>query len=479
MADFTLIDANSGSSLSAAALEQTAEALVGTMKRAGAGVGDTVSLVIRDRFQLARWLMAGLLAEVTVNPINPQLSHEEISAILDAADTKLVISDQPLRVGRPTVRPTDATFGGPDARQDRGPDAARRSLRGSLLIFTSGTTGKPKGVALMGDQLASNAAAAVEALSLESGWVTASVLPLFHTFTLVSDLLTMWLTRGICVVCPAFGAAELGVIGAAMRRYQVRSYSGVPIVFKMLSRFGAPEDYVSLRFAVAGAAPLFEDTRLAYERLGHPVLPCYGLSETCCFVAISPPGAVVPGAVGKPSGIDVRIASDETTDGSRWAPSSVRGEICVRGPSVLRQGYWKGEHGSQVYRDGYFRTGDLGFVDDEGYLHITGRLKNMLNKGGEKLYLEDLDRVLSEAGFLRDFACVVTRCDEHEDQYACCVVVDGELTDDGRRDLRARIVSLFGAKAAPSRIVSLPEIPRSPTGKVQLLRLATMLEQVS
>lgn len=477
---FKLINAATDTCADRLRIHRLAGVFRALMNDRGAPADAALSLVIRDRFLLAQCVLAGLLSGLTIAPVNPDLSVDEMANVLAMADAKLLITDSE---GVQEAFASLAMAGNlvedvANEAEVLASDSDRSdALLGNLLIFTSGTTGDPKGVLLKGAQLAHNAHTAVQAFGFSSSWVTASILPLFHTFTLVSDLLTMWQVGGTCVVCAPFNAAAIPAISQAFAQYGVHAYAGVPIVFKMLGRFAAPEHFKSVRLAIAGAAPLYEDTRLAYARLGHEVLPCYGLSEACCFVAISPPGAVVPRTVGRPTGLELLVLAEDEGGIETPAGTGERGEICIRGNAVMPDGYWKRpQSGVDSYVSGFFRTGDIGFLDQQGYLHITGRRKNMLIQGGEKYYLEDFDRILAQLPEVRDSACIVTECKENHEAYACCLVIDGELNEDLAAQVRAHLVSRFGTKAAPSRIVRLNEIPRTPTGKTKIDLLRQLVE---
>lgn len=481
MHSFELVEASSGRRVNRATLNGLAQYCTSLMQERSADDGATLSLAIRDRFLLAQWVLAGWLAGYTVNPINPELTAPEFNNILVMADSRLLVTDRhDLQLATCPVVFVDRTPTFLAAENSASLGIELSQLKGGLLIFTSGTTGTPKGVLLTCEQLLNNAQTAVLAFGLQREWTTGSILPLFHTFTLVSDVLTMWLTGGTCVICDSFSAATMASIGAAFQRYDVSSYSGVPIIFRMLSRFGNPEQFASLRFAIAGAAPLFEDTRISYPRLGHDILPCYGLSEACCFVTITPPGEVVPGTVGKPANLELVVLGED--DNGKLVPVTAgeRGEICIRGASVITDGYWKRpDTRVDAFHNGYFRTGDIGFVDAAGYVHVTGRRKNMLIKGGEKFYLEDFDRALSGLDGLRDTACIVTRCDESDDEYTCCVVSEQVLDEALMAHIRQHLVGIFGTRAAPSHIVAIDEVPRTPTGKTQLDRLRKQVSELA
>lgn len=443
--------------------------LQGRLKRE---FGDTplrVSLVIRDRFALAQWIVCALLSGITVNPINPDLPIEQIETVFAAAQPDLVVTDVQ------GISSNGRIVWNPSILKEEAELRAPLQVTGLLLIFTSGTTGWPKGILLPAHQILANVHIAIDAFGFNATWTTASLLPLFHTFTIITDLLSMLLTHGQCAVLPVFSAANLTMIAEGIRDAGVNSYSGVPVVFQLLARFVDKVSMSAMKFAIGGAAPLPELVREHYyHALGHPILPCYGMSESTCFISISKPGNIRAGSVGKPAAeIDLVILnSDEpgTTD-----PLG-RGEIAIRGNSVIAHGYFKqsDEERAQHYQEDYFLTGDVGRLDEDGYLYITGRKKNMLIKGGEKYYLEDIDRVLLQKCNLNDCASVVLMGSNTDDDYVTFVVAQSLADAPDVTQLRRLIVGLFGSRAAPQRIEYVNEIPRSPTGKVHIAELLKM-----
>jgi long-chain acyl-CoA synthetase len=348
-------------------------------------------------------------------------------------------------------------------------DSLPRSMRshlpstdlGGLLVYTSGTTGDPKGVLLREPHIGSNVAFAIDHFGYDSSWTAASVLPLFHTFTIVSDLLPMLVSGGRTIITSGFSMNELKATARAFSDFRVQSYSGVPIIFDTLlaMRIVMPD---SLRFAVAGAAPLTEQTRSRYlKSYGHPIIPCYGLSESTCFAAASPLHDIRPGAVGRPANIEIEIFDEAGAP----LPTGENGEVAMRGPSVLSQGYYKdgGKHQEAFTRLGWFLTGDIGRFDEDGYLYITGRKKNMLIRGGEKIYLEDVDRCLSTHPGVSDCCTIQVASGRHEERCVAFIVWKGSEVE--KEVIVEHVMGALGPLSRPDEIVTTDQIPRSPSGK--------------
>lgn len=431
------------------------------------GAPGRVTLLSERRLEQAATIAAGLMAGFVVCPINPGSTPDAVGRLVRHAQTTLFVSDAPV----PAV---SGTPGQAEARTetllalgalDSG-TALPPAKSGGLLVYTSGSTGVPKGVMLTERHIGANVSFAVRHFGYGPDWVAGSLLPLFHTFTVMSDLLPMLLCGGRVIITPGFTISRLKATARALADHEVRSYSGVPILFDtmMAMRFPLP---ASMRFAIAGAAPLGETTRTRYaETYGHPILPCYGLTETTCFATVSSPGAIRPSSVGRPAGIEIDIVDDD----GRSLPANRTGEICFTGPSVLSGGYYAddGKHADTFRKPGWFRTGDVGRVDADGFVFITGRIKNMLIRGGEKVYLEDVDRCLEEHPSVGEACVVRVGARRHEDEAVAFVVArGGHGSTIDKAALGEYVVAALGPFSRLDAIVVVAELPRSPSGKLQ------------
>ncbi len=420
-----------------------------------------IALHTERRLAQAATIAAGLMAGLVVCPINPAATPDAVSRLVRHARTTLFLSDTPL------VGVSDAA-GLVDARTDvcLAPSGGAGTLpeggKAGMLVYTSGSTGDPKGVLLNERNIGANVRFACDHFGYGPDWVAASLLPLFHTFTVMSDLLPMLLCGGRVVITPGFAIARLKSTANALAEHAVRSYSGVPILFDTMlaMRFPLPG---SMRFAIAGAAPLSETTRTRYFSVyGHPILPCYGLTETTCFATVSSLDQLRPTTVGRPAGIEISVVDDDDAP----LPAGATGELCFRGPSVLSDGYYEdgGKHGEAFRRPGWFLTGDVGRVDADGFVTITGRKKNMLIRGGEKVYLEDVDRCLEGHPSVREACVARVGSRRHEDE-AVAFVVPREADID-KSALTAYVIAALGPFARLDDIVVVDELPRSPSGKL-------------
>jgi acyl-CoA synthetase (AMP-forming)/AMP-acid ligase II len=462
----------------------------------GIGAGACIAILSQRPLHQAVAIVAGIANGMIVNPLNPQLACAVLNAQLRHAQPAWLLVDEhagdgvadnidvPEGTRRMAWHDVFATADGiaPDAELLAAlADAANPADEaGGLLIYTSGTTGNSKGVPLNWKLIAANVRHAIGALGFAPGWVSGSLLPRFHTFTLISDLFPALFQGGKTVLVDSFDLRHVRCIVDAFLHHGVQSYSAAPIILEVLSGLRAWADAPAMRFAVAGAAPLKDKTRIAYlEAFGHPIIPCYGLSETTCFAAISPPDMIRPGAVGLPAGIEIKVVDEH---GASLGPDEA-GELLMRGPSVIGGGYFndhEGQFAAAFTPDGWFKTGDIGRIDGDGYVYVTGRKKNMVIRGGEKVYLEDVDRCLADCLGVIDCASIV-RCRPQEADQALTFIVTGgaPLTKD---EIAAHVRAGLTAQHVPDRVYVVERIPRTPSGKAshpELMALAARMDEKS
>jgi acyl-coenzyme A synthetase/AMP-(fatty) acid ligase len=463
------------STLGYGALVAHALALRDALHARGIAPGSCIALWSQRPLHQAVAIIAGLAAGVIINPINPGLSATMLEGQLGHARPELLIldddTDLPAGVGRDlrSARWSEL-FGQTDRCSTMMIEQALASVgaaadeHAGLLIYTSGTTGEPKGVLLGWREIRANVRHAIDALGYEPGWVAGSLLPRFHTFTLISDLFPALFLGGRTVLTDTFELPRAKFIVETFTRHGVQSYSAAPVILEAWCGLRAWANTPTLRFAVAGAAPLKEKTRLAYSTaFGHPIIPCYGLSETTCFATISPPDKIRPGAVGIRVGIEICVFDEFGS----LAPRGATGELAMRGPSVIRNGYFR-DHERRFAKaftsDGWFLTGDIGRIDEDGYVFVTGRKKNMVIRGGEKVYLEDVDRCLFEYLGIVDCASIV-RCEPGAADIAMTFIVTADSQPVARDEIDGLIRKMLTARHMPDRIYFIDRIPRTPSGK--------------
>ncbi len=261
----------------------------------------------------------------------------------------------------------------------------------ALLIYTSGTTGRPKGVMLDHANLSATAELIIAWFEMTPETRCLLVLPLFHVNGIMVSVVSPLLARGSTFIAERFHAASFW---ATVEQVRPTFFSAVPTIYALLaSRPGARPDTRSLRFVICGAAPMPRQLIGEFEqRFGVPVVEGYGLSECTVVCTLNPlHGVRKAGSVGLPMpGIDVGVVDD--TD--QLLPAGQAGEVVVRGPNVMRGYLGRPDESAQVLRRGWLHTGDVGRFDDDGYLTLVDRVKDLIIRGGENIYPKEIEDVL-------------------------------------------------------------------------------------
>ncbi|MGI8687285.1 MAG: AMP-binding protein [Thermomicrobiales bacterium] len=349
-------------------------------------------------------------------------------------------------------------------------------MPGRVALSTSGTTGEPKGVILEGSQIAWTAEQIRLSHRLTPRDRGLTVLPFSHVNAPVVSLCASLLTGSTIVIARRFSRERFW---DWVERYQVTWASIVPTVLTRLLDTPKPGFLPgALRFVRTASAPLPAARMRAFEgTFGIPVIETYGLTEAASTIVANPvpPGRHKPGSVGLPIGVDLRVCharSDERGCSLQEVAPGEQGEICVRGPGVIPA--YRGGVGHESFEAGWFRTGDLGYRDEEGYLYITGRLRDMINRGGEKIAPREVEEVLLTHPAVRD-AAVIGRPDAQYGEVAVAYVVADEAwsRDDLVQCLHHYAAARLSAYKVPVDFVRVEALPRNPNGKINREALRT------
>jgi malonyl-CoA/methylmalonyl-CoA synthetase len=425
----------------------------------GVAPGDRVAIRAEKSVDALIVYLATLRAGAVHLPLNPAYTAPEIRYFLDDAEPSLVIGD-PGRGGRPLESLVAAAEAMPADFADvpRAPDDL------AAILYTSGTTGRSKGAMLTHRNLASNAE------TLRTQWrFTAEdrllhALPLFHTHGLFVATNVVLLAGASMIFLPAFDAGEV-----ARRLPNATAMMGVPTFYtRLLARPDfTRESAAGIRLFVSGSAPLSAEIHREFEaRTGHAILERYGMTETNMNTSNPYDGPRVPGSVGPPlPGVELRIADPET--GTPLPPGET-GVIEVRGPNVFK-GYWRmPEKTAEEFRaDGFFITGDLGFVDPAGYVHIAGRAKDLVISGGLNVYPAEVEAAVEALPGIAECAVIgVPHPDFGEAVVAVVTPRPGEASPD-EAAIRAALHETLAAFKRPKRVIVVDALPRNAMGKVQ------------
>ena len=449
------------------------------------GPGDRVAIVLPNGPEMASAFFA-VASGLSAAPLNPAYKESEYAFYLEDLKPKLVIvaqdSDNPVRAaaGSLNIPVAEALVGPEDPAgaftlwAEEADDTAPGPGDEALVLHTSGTTSRPKVVPLTQANLFASASNIASTLALTPADHCLNIMPLFHIHGLIAVVLSS-IKAGASVCCtPGFNALKFFDLAVAEKPTW---YSGVPTMHQtiLLRAKRNPEalSQVKFRFVRSSSASLppavFNEL---VETFGCPVIEAYGMTEATHQMASNPlpPGKQKPGFVGLPAGPEICILDM----GGKKQPAGTVGEVCIRGANVT-PGYENNEKANaESFTDGWFRTGDQGYLDDEGYLKITGRIKEIINRWGEKVSPLEVDDVFMEHPGIQQ---IVTFAMPHkmlgEEVAAAVVLVEGATVTE--KDLKEYAADLLAPFKIPKKFVFLDEIPKGATGKMQRIGLAKKL----
>ena len=481
-----------GSMLTHAELRAEVVRLADRLRASGLGSRDRIAIVLPNGPEMAVAFLAAACAGCAA-PLNPKYRTEELRFYLDDLGAKALITrpDDSGSAARAAAREAHGAIvsvalngsvadgaGAIDLAADpadAGATASEPSAEDvALVLHTSGTTSRPKIVPLRQRHLARSAEGIAEALALTSGDRSLNVMPLFHIHGLLAGLLAP-LSAGGSVACT--GGFDAFRFFSQLEALRPTYYTAVPTMHQMvLARSARHRDtarQAGLRFVRSSSASLPESVLLALGGLfGVPVIEAYGMTEATHQMCANPlpPAAAKPRSVGLPTGIELAVLDGR----DQPRPPGERGEVSIKGPTVI-DGYENNPSANAAaFTSGWFRTGDEGYVDDDGYLFLTGRLKEQINRGGEKIFPLEVDEALLRH---QSVAQAVTFAVPHdklgEDVAAAVVAAEGSEVDE--RELRSFLSQSLAAFKVPRRVLVLDELPKGPTGKLQRIGLAERL----
>lgn len=418
-----------------------------------------------------------LLAGKTVVPINFLLGEREVAHIVKDSGIDVVVTipqlagrlkDMPLKIVDLTQLPQTPPF----AIKPTFPSPAADDV--AVLLYTSGSTGLPKGVMLTYNNLQSNVDSAIIHAQLQRRHTFLGVIPLFHSFGITAMMLAPIQLGAILIYLARF--SPVATVNA-IREHKASLIFGTPSMFGAIARLkdAKPEDFASIYAMITGAEPLPAALRQAFQsRFGVTLYEGYGMTETSPVISLNVPQSILPGSVGKPiPGAQIRIADEN----GQALPVGQVGEIWVKGPMVMK-GYHNlpEETRATLTADGYLKTGDLGQMDSNGFLFVTGRKKEMIIIAGEKAYPREIEETLLRHPGVAE-AAVMGKKDPSRGEVIVAFVSPREgqaLAADQLRDF-CRDQGLAQWKC-PREVIVLPELPKSPTGKIVKRELAESLK---
>jgi long-chain acyl-CoA synthetase len=460
--------------LSYAELDDATARVAGLLRERGVRAGDRVGIMLPNVPYFAFAYYGALRAGAVVVPMNVLLKQREVAFYLGDPEAKLVFAwhefAEPAQRGADEagvecliVAPGEferllaSTEPATEVVDRAGDDTA-------VILYTSGTTGMPKGAQLTHFNLARNVEVVVRMFAVRPDDVILGALPLFHAFGQTCAL-NAAVKSGACLALVArFDPAR---VLETIERERVTVFEGVPTMFVALLHHPERErfDVSTLRLCVSGGAALAGEVLRGFEAaFGCVVLEGYGLSETSPVASFNQPDRESkPGSIGTPiEGVEMKLVDE----GRDEVPQGEVGEIAIRGPNVMK-GYWKRPDATRdaIDEDGWFYTGDMARVDEDGYFFIVDRKKEMIIRGGYNIYPREIEEVLYEHPAVLEAAVIGVPHAELGEEVAAAVVLkpDANVTAE---ELRDHVKAQVAAYKYPRHVRIIDELPKGPTGKI-------------
>ncbi len=430
--------------------------------------GDRVALLLRNSSDYIISYFGILRIGAIAVPLNTMLAGEEVSYIIRDCGAKLVITSSDLSgivSGIKDIRVLDIAEMRGRALLEIPPPQAHDADDTAVIIYTSGTTGFPKGAMLTHSNLISNVIACREAIEVTDKDRVLLFLPMFHSFTFTVCVLVPLSVGARIIILPSVRPFSQLIKALLLERITI--FVAVPAIYNILLKRRIPWillKFFNLRLCVSGAAPLSEDIlRRFEERFQIPLIEGYGLSEASPVVSVNPlKGVRKAGSVGLPlPGVSVRIVSDDGTE----LPAGEVGEIVVSGPNVMRGYGGNPQETEKTLRNGWLFTGDLGRIDNDGYLYIVDRKKDMIIVNGMNVYPREIEEVLLRHQKVSEVAVIgIPDKDTGEIPKAFVVLKDGQIsTPKEIRDYCREHLAIF---KVPKQVEFRDSLPKNPTGKI-------------
>lgn len=463
-----------GSQISYDTFLRMASRFANTMKAAGLTAGDRLAVQVEKSAEALAVYAACMQSGVIFLPLNTAYKPAEVEYFISDSGARMLIAGdaeslQSIAAKHNVILHDMAADGRGSftnlaaTASDRFAPVPRNGDDLAAFLYTSGTTGRSKGAMLTQNNLLSNAQTLIEAWRFSEADVLLHALPIFHTHGLFVATNIILLARASMIFLPKF---DVDSVFAVLP--QATSMMGVPTFYTRLlddARLTA-DSTCHMRLFVSGSAPLLAETHLQFaERTGQQILERYGMTETNMNTTNPYEGPRRAGTVGKPlAGVDLKITDPET--GATLEDGAI-GQIEVRGPNVF-VGYWNMPEKTreELREDGFFITGDLGFIDDQGYVQIVGRNKDLIIAGGYNIYPKEIELILDDQpGVLESAVIGVPHADFGESVVGILVPDNSGLLDIDK--ITESVAASLAKFKQPRQLVVVDALPRNAMGKVQ------------
>ena len=456
-----------------AALDAASARVAGLLRSRGIERGERVGIMVPNVPQFAVVYYGVLRAGGVIVPMNPLLKAREVEFYLADPEARLLFAWHEFlaaaqegadAAGAEVVGVTPGAFErllGSIDPWEAVADAGAEDT--AVILYTSGTTGKPKGAELTHHNLGRNVEVAVDLLSLDARSVVLGALPLFHAFGQTCAMNAAVAAGATLSLIPRFDPNKALEI---IERDRVTAFEGVPTMYAAMLHAGGSDRYdaSSLRTCISGGAAMPVEVMRSFEqKFGCTVLEGYGLSETSPMASFNHPDRErKPGSIGTPvKGVEMKVVDDEGNE----VPQGGTGEIVIRGHNVMK-GYWKRpEASAEAIRAGWFHSGDIGRVDEDGYFFIVDRKKELIIRGGYNVYPREIEEVLYEHPAVREAAVIGIAHPELGEEVAAAVALKPDATAT-EAELRNHVKANVAAYKYPRHVWFVDELPKGATGKI-------------
>ena len=477
-------DPITGQSISYGELRTAARAIAAEINERGVAPGESVAYAMPNSIACAASILGIMYGGYRATAVNLISGAATIGYVLSHSDSKLVytcpdqlelLTSVPewASLDLPVVVVEDNSLDHWLHTDSNDSDIAVAADDEGLLMYTSGTTGQPKGVLLTHDNLISGGRNTQLAHELTDSDIALCVLPLYHINGLCVTLMGPLVSGGEVVIPPRFSASNFWswVVSASCTWFSV-----VPTQISYLLHAEDTQDAGRhhVRFGRSASAPLSPDVQQQFEdRFSVPIVETMGLTETAAQILSNPlpPKTRKIGSPGLAVGCEVMVADEQL----QTLPDGTEGELLIRGPNVMK-GYLRNPQATEqaLTPTGWLRTGDLGRRDTEGYLFITGRLKELIIKGGENIAPREVDDALYQHPAVVEAAAFPRTCKDYGQRVEAAVFVDADVDETTLLEL---CTASLGAFKTPDRIHFMDELPKGPSGKIQRRRLSELFDK--
>jgi long-chain acyl-CoA synthetase len=435
--------------------------------------GDSVGVLLLNSEKYIATMLAIWKAGKTAVPLNYLLPPGELAFIIKDSGMSGLVSSQFFAQALAGIRPLfgdkgvivmadDPGYATTTAAVDAGPPRLP-----ALYLYTSGTTGRPKGVVLTHENLLANVDSCQKAGEFDHRDSFLCLLPFFHTYAITGTFLLPLLNGSKMVLVDRFQPVK---VLSLIQEHKISAFLAIPSMYRVLASTEGQFDVSSVRFPISGGEPLPLAVAETFEkRFGVPIFEGYGQTEAAPVVTLNTPGAQKPGTIGRAlPGVEVAIWDDQ----NRVLPAGEIGEIMVRGRNVMHGYHRLPDETAKTITNGWLHTGDLGKLDADGFVTITGRKKDLIISAGENIYPREIEEVVAQHPNVKEVAVIGVR-DDVRGEVPKAFVIARENTTLDEKELRAFCRDKLANYKIPKYFEIVADLPRTPTGKVLKRMLPT------